>query len=144
MRRLAVRLVGTNLVDDALQEAYLRAVASYPRFEWRSAFRTWLFRIVHNTCVDMIRKDRRRNEIETAEGAELRLVPFDGGQSKVDVEHALAGLSVEHRAAVTLVSVIGLSYDEAAEILDVARGTVATRVHRGRQQIKLALNSELA
>lgn len=92
----------------------------------------------------MIRKDRRRNEIETAEGAELRLVPFDGGQSKVDVEHALAGLSVEHRAAVTLVSVIGLSYDEAAEILDVARGTVATRVHRGRQQIKLALNSELA
>jgi len=150
MRALAYRLVGPGNVDDVLQDAYLRAVRSYATFRGDSAFRTWLYRIVHNTCVDRIRHDQRQPSIAMAEEQTINDFTADHHRfgsdpaSDLEVEQALSELGEDQRVAVILVGVVGLSYDEAAEVLDVPRGTVATRVHRGRTELKRALRAEVA
>jgi RNA polymerase sigma-70 factor (ECF subfamily) len=136
-RRLAFRLLGDRgRMDDVLQEAYVRAFRALPRFRGESSLETWLYRIVYNACVDDL---RRRHDHETLEEWDERLAALTEPEERLDLAAALASLPPELRAAVLLVDAEGLSYAEAAVILGVPAGTVASRLNRARSHLQAVL-----
>jgi RNA polymerase sigma-70 factor (ECF subfamily) len=142
-RRLAFRLLGDRQrLDDVLQEAYASAFRALPRFGGRASFGTWLYRIVYNACLDDLRRGRGRREVPLAE---RDADPAAGGErieERLDLEAALAALPVDLRAVVLLVDAEGLSYEEAAEVLGVAAGTIGSRLNRARAVLRAALTPE--
>jgi RNA polymerase sigma-70 factor, ECF subfamily len=138
-RRLAYRLLGDrHRMDDALQEAYARAYRALPRFKGTSGLATWLYRIVYNACIDELRRSGSRKEVSLEEWRE-RGAGREDVEQRLDLEAALAALTPELRAVVLLVDADELTYDEAAEVLGVPPGTVASRLSRAREQLKGAL-----
>lgn len=157
---VAVRLVGPDYAEDVVMDAYLRAWQALPRFGGRSSLKTWLYRIVHNCAVDMIRS-RGRGETEfprEAGGGDHEVEIADESQKTPDVEMteretaamvnaALDRLSVEHRTALLLRYVDGLSYSEIAAATGVSLGTVMSRLFNGKRRLKAVIAgaaSELA
>jgi RNA polymerase sigma-70 factor (ECF subfamily) len=144
LRGLAFRLLGDrDAMDDALQESYLKAFRALPRFAGDSSFRSWLYRIVYNTCLDELRRNRKMGivPIESASNRpDGRPDPGDTAAENIDLAAALASLTPETRAAVLLVFVDGMDYRSATEVLGVSRGTLASRLHRGRAQLRRALD----
>jgi RNA polymerase sigma-70 factor (ECF subfamily) len=142
LRRLAHRLLGdAGAMDDALQEAYVKAFRGLPRFSGRSSLGTWLYRIVYNACLDQLRRSRHS-------AAETPLVTDRAAADdteeivlrRIALRSALAALPVEQRAAVLLVDAEGLSYAEAGKVLGCRTGTVASRLARGRETLRTALD----
>ncbi len=139
MRRLATRMVGEE-ADDVLQEAYVSAFRAYPRFRGEAQFETWLYRIVYNACISQLRRTRP----SMVSDLELELLTSDGdtarsASTRVDLAAALQTLGPTHRAAVLLVDAEGLTYEDTASILGLARGTVASRVSRARKLLRIHL-----
>src|SRR5690625_4793070 len=145
-RRLAYRLTGdAQAMDDVLQSAYIKAFRALPRFEGRSSLKTWLHRIVFNESMDHLRREGRRAHTslsEVAEPRDARTDPAATAGIRVDLAEALAALPAEQRAAVLLVDAEELSYVEAAEILGVPRGTLASQLNRARNALRTALTVE--
>ena len=148
LRGLAYQLLrDPDLMDDVLQEAYLRAFRALPRFEARAGFGTWLHRIAYNACMDELRRRRRRPWLRFAEsGLEEEPAPDepldDRAARSSAVRAALAALRPEERAAVWLVDAEGRDYREVAELTGVAEGTVASRLNRARTGLRRALTEE--
>ena len=131
---------------DAAQDALVAAVRALPRFDGRSSFGTWLYRITTNTCLDELRRRRRRPVVGLggAEGeASGEALPRSGGgpwhrdpaevvADRIDVDAALRALPEEFRVVVVLRDVADLPYDEIADILTIPIGTVRSRLARGR------------
>lgn len=139
-RRLAFRLLGDrDRMDDVLQEAYTRAFRALPRFRGGAAIGTWLYRIVYNACLDELRRSGARKEVSLDEWRERGSDRSEGVEQRLDLEAALAALPVELRAVVLLVDADELSYDDAAEVLGIPAGTVASRLSRARDTLKGAL-----
>ena len=134
---------------DAAQEAMISIVRGLPKFDGRSAFSTWVYRIATNACLDELRRRKRRATVplpETESGEER--LPADASgtpdmaaavSDRLDIEQALADLPPEFRAAVVLRDVCRLDYAEIAEVLDIPAGTVRSRIARGRGQLATAL-----
>ena len=136
---------------DISQEVFLKAYRNIGNFDERSQFSTWIYRITANTCIDEMRKRKGRQsfsleeELESEEGSMQRQVA-DAGESpeesmlreeqKSEILQALESLSPEHKVAVILRDIKGLSYEEIAEILELTLGTVKSRISRGRNQLK--------
>lgn len=149
---LAFRMM--NHSEDAMdisQEVFLKAYRSLSNFDERSAFSTWLYRITHNTCIDEIRKRKGKQtysleeDLESEDGSMQRQVADDGDtpeeslmrkEQKSEILRALDTLSEEHKVAIILRDVKGLSYEEIAEILELSLGTVKSRINRARNQLK--------
>ena len=145
LRRLAHRLLARDeRVDDVLQEAYVRAFRSLPALREDAHVGTWLYRITYNCCIDELRSSARRPrpvatvDEAVAPGAEPGLRVALG----TVVRDALAALPDDQRVAVVLVDGEGFDYNDAAEILGVPRGTVASRVARARQTLRTTLAGE--
>jgi RNA polymerase sigma-70 factor, ECF subfamily len=136
------RIAGpTRDADDATQEAMIGIVRGISRFDGRSAFSTWIYRIATNAALDELRRRRRRPALhvvadeapEVADPlAERRL---DGVVERLSIDDALAALPDDFRAAVVLRDVGDLDYAEIAEVLGVPVGTVKSRIARGRGQL---------
>lgn len=143
LRALAFRLLGDRQrMDDALQEAYVKAYRALPSFSGNAAFSTWLYRIVYNACLDELRRTRRLVELPLdggSAGAAPSAGPEEAVARRVDLAAALGALPVELRAVVLLVDAEGMSYDEAGEVLGVPVGTVASRLSRARTALREAL-----
>lgn len=154
---LCRRMLG-NEADavDAAQDALLSAVRAVSRFDGRSSFGTWIYRIATNACLDELRRRRRRPVVglpaevdddwdrsghtpsgpggrgfQPAFGVSAR-DPADEATARVDVDAALRVLAPEHRVALVLRDVGDLPYEEIALILEVPIGTVRSRIARGR------------
>lgn len=144
LRGLAAKLLGSDRhrVDDALQEAYVRAYRALPGFRHDADVGTWLYRITYNACMDELRRAGRRPEpVDTAAAVWDRPSTASEPDSVVGaadiVDRALASLPPEQRGAVILVLGEGFDLATAAEILEVPLGTVASRLARGRAAIRL-------
>ena len=149
---LALRMMNhSEDAQDIAQEVFLKAYRSLANFDERSAFSTWLYRITHNTCIDEMRKRKGKQtysleeELENEDGSMQRQVADAGAtpeesllraEQKSEILQALDTLSEEHKAAVVLRDVKGLSYEEIAEILELSLGTVKSRINRARNQLK--------
>lgn len=138
MRAIAWKILGDiELVDDATQDAYLKAYRSVGRFRGDSEFSTWLHRIVVNTCVDHIRRSLKRHEVSIELEPELSVPPADDRLSDSEViRQALLLLPSDQRVAVLLVDCEGYSYDEAAEVLGISVGAVGSRLFRARTTLQ--------
>lgn len=140
-------------VEDAAQEVFLRAWRGLEGFRGDASFRTWLLRIAVNTTLKEVEKIRNRPP--PPRGAD----PLEGPREPVDdgappwarlldeerlraVREALARLDEVFRTAVVLRDVDGLSYEEISEILGVPVGTVRSRIHRGRREIRRMIAGE--
>ncbi len=145
--RLALRLTGDRHdAEDLTQEVFVRVFRSLDRYT-PGTFEGWLHRITTNLFLDQARRRQRIRFDALADDAEVRLpgrVPTPDAALldhlfDEDVEAALAELAPEFRAAVVLCDIEGLSYDEIAAALGLKLGTVRSRIHRGRAQLRTAL-----
>ena len=133
------RLAG-NEADalDATQEALVTLVRRIDRFDGRSKFTTWMHRVVTNACLDELRRRGRRPEPSPVEEQPLAAVDrpvADSVSDRLDIDAALAQVPEAFRVPVVLCDQLGLSYEEIAQQLDLAPGTVRSRISRGRRRL---------
>lgn len=146
----AYRLLSNDAqAEDAVQDAFLLAFRGRATFRGGS-FKAWLFRILTNRCMDLLRDAKRRGTVplepNPADEDATRLDPVDAGPSVDElastsellrhVEEALEGVPVEQRVAVLLRDVQGFDYEEIARITSTELGTVKSRIHRGRLAVR--------
>lgn len=128
---------------DATQEALIAIVRGLPRFDGRSRFSTWAYRIATNACLDELRRRKRRPVVGLPEhdGAAVDLVdptaadPATTVGERQEVDAALARLAPDFRVAVVLRDLCQLDYAEISEVLEIPAGTVRSRIARGRAQL---------
>ena len=120
---------GRDHADDLTQETYSRAIASLHRFRGESDVRSWLLTIARRVCADQVRAEiRRRNLL-----GRLRPVPETHEPStSVELWGVIGSLHGERREAFVLTQVLGLSYEEAAQVCSCPIGTIRSRVARAR------------
>ncbi|WP_307622305.1 RNA polymerase sigma factor SigE [Streptomyces sp. V3I7] len=145
--RLAYRLTGNQHdAEDLTQEVFVRVFRSLSTYT-PGTFEGWLHRITTNLFLDMVRRKQRIRFDALGEDAAERLPSREPTPQQVlndahfdaDVQQALDTLAPEFRAAVVLCDIEGLSYEEIAATLGVKLGTVRSRIHRGRSQLRKAL-----
>jgi RNA polymerase sigma-70 factor (ECF subfamily) len=153
---LAYRLTGNTAdADDLVQETYVRAFRFFHRYDDGLPFTSWLFRIMTNVHIDVMRKrnrlkttslDRAGRDQDTAwDVADVDAAADRGmmdGQVDEAMQLALKAMSPDFRTAVVLADVEQLSYEEIAEITQVSVGTVRSRIHRGRSQLREYLTAK--
>jgi RNA polymerase sigma-70 factor (ECF subfamily) len=130
----AARLVTGDAAaaEDIAQEAFLAAIRHLDRFDRRRPFGPWLHRIVVNRAIDWTRARRLRAEVELGEHVPAPLAPEPDGEAFAQI----AGLPAEHRAVIVLRYVLEYTPGEIAELLDLPRGTVNSRLRRGLDRMK--------
>ncbi|HEY9556532.1 MAG TPA: sigma-70 family RNA polymerase sigma factor [Acidimicrobiales bacterium] len=146
MRGLAYRLLADrHRMDDALQDAYLKAYRGLNRFKAGSDFGTWLYRITYNACIDELRRRKRAplSTVDPVDPVSARPGPERVVSASETVRAALAELPTDQRVTVVLVDGEGFDHKEAAKILGVAPGTVASRLHRARAALRRVLGEEV-
>ncbi|MGA2796633.1 MAG: sigma-70 family RNA polymerase sigma factor [Thermoguttaceae bacterium] len=137
---------------DIVQEAFVQAFIKLDSFRGSSAFYTWLYRIAFNISAGWRRKRRPMASIERNR-EQMGMEPMDDCLGPVEqlesqercrqVRHALGQLSDEHRKILVLREIEGCGYETIAEILDLPVGTVRSRLHRARMQLREELKERL-
>jgi len=144
---------------DLAQDSFIKAWKALPKFENRSKFSTWLFRISHNVVYDWMRKKKIRSEGElddelldanridmTASTAPKQSPRPDeamaGNELRLEIETALNKLSLEHKETIVLREVQGMDYKEIADIIGCELGTVMSRLFYARKKLQTLLSDE--
>jgi RNA polymerase sigma-70 factor (ECF subfamily) len=150
----AVRLVD-NPEDaaDVVQDAFLNAYQSLHSFKGDAEFFTWLYRIAFNTAISLKRKKRAVVSLDRG-GPEGHLDPDDPSEyvrpgaalerteDETRLHEAMARLSQEHKEVLVLKDIEGMKYEEIAEVLGVPIGTIRSRLHRARLELRDLLGPE--
>ena len=148
LRGLAYKLLGDrHRMEDAMQEAYVRAYRSLDRFRRDAELGSWLYRIVYNACIDELRRSGRRPvPIDAGEvvwdAPSGRAGPERAVHASDSARRALAALPEDQRVTVLLVDGEGMDNVRAAEVLGVAPGTIASRLSRGRATMRRILDED--
>jgi RNA polymerase sigma-70 factor (ECF subfamily) len=158
--RLARRVVrDEEQALDVVQEAFLKAYRSLDRFEGRSGFYTWFYRMVMNLCIDAKRRDRSRRQVDLPEDRELEVAPGAAGgpagadpgappepaaaleraELRAQLARAIAELPGDARRTLELREIDGLDYAEIARCLGIPKGTVMSRLYYARRRLRAAL-----
>jgi RNA polymerase sigma-70 factor, ECF subfamily len=134
---IAYSLTGHSTdAEDVVQETFVAVINS--KFRGESAVRTWLVQILIRRAA-MLRRSRRRSTTSLEGSNDASAVPArgsGGSDAKLDLAVMLQALSVEHRQVIVLRELEGMSYDEMAIALGVPRGTVESRLHRARNELR--------
>jgi RNA polymerase sigma-70 factor (ECF subfamily) len=137
---------------DLAQDGFVKAWNSIGRFRGQSAFYTWLYRIMTNVTIDWMRKRQIESGTEFDDNIELQNIApgahtapksealphrqIEQGEIREQIDRALAKLSPEHRAVITLKEIDGLQYHEIAESLGCSIGTVMSRLFYARKRLQ--------
>jgi RNA polymerase sigma-70 factor (ECF subfamily) len=149
------RLLG-NIEDaqDVVQETFINAYQSLASFKGDAQFFTWLYRIAYNTAISHKRKQKGTLSIDASRNGEAGIEPLDRSEtnqpgnalSRVEEERriqaALNRLSPEHRIVLLMKDMEGQKYEAIAEILQVPIGTIRSRLHRARLELRELLQKE--
>jgi RNA polymerase sigma-70 factor (ECF subfamily) len=146
LRRFGYSLTGSmDEADDLVQGACERALLRLDQYERGSRLDSWMFRIMQTTWIDRLRATRRRGTVNDPEM--MAAVPFDAriheqteARAALDIVRAeIALLPEDQRLVLALVTVDGMSYKDAAEVLEVPIGTIMSRLSRARKRLGEAL-----
>lgn len=147
---IALRMTGSREdAEDISQESFIKAYNSLSSYRGDAAFSTWLYRIVSNTCLDFLRKQKNRQalslsvENDDEETEELDISDESSSPEQLlerkltreSVQRGLSALSEEHRSVLLLREIQGLSYDEIGSALGLEAGTVKSRIARARKKL---------
>jgi RNA polymerase sigma-70 factor (ECF subfamily) len=137
--------------DDLAQEVFIKAYQALPKFRAHSEFGTWLYRVAVNHIKDHLRKTARRKEVPldelgdgplaVADSAEEREREREEEERRRLVFRVLENLPPKYRLILTMRDVQGMSYEEVATVLNIAPGTVDSRLHRARQMLRKKMTS---
>jgi RNA polymerase sigma-70 factor, ECF subfamily len=141
------RLVGDrSLAEDLTQEVFLRVFQGLPNFSLRCRFTTWLFQVTKNRVLDELRANERRPRspvaLEDLPPLEVLDQPFERMEAIDAVWRAVHDLNDDLKMALLLRDVVGLSYTEIADALEVTLATVKWRIYKAREDVQLALARE--
>ena len=147
MFNYVLRLVGDRaLAEDLTQEIFLRVYHGLPRFSLRSKFTTWLFQVAKNRVLDELRAVERRPravvDLDDVPALEVLDAPFERLEAIDAVWRAVENLNVDLKSALLLRDVVGLSYTEIADTLEITLATVKWRIYKAREDVQLALARE--
>jgi RNA polymerase sigma-70 factor (ECF subfamily) len=142
-----LRLVGDrSLAEDLTQEVFLRVFQGLPRFSLRCKFTTWLFQVTKNRVLDELRALERRPRssvaLEDIPPLEILDQPVERLETIDAVWRAINELNVDLKMALLLRDVVGLSYNEIADSLEVTLATVKWRIFKAREDVQVALARE--
>jgi len=153
---LCLRMLGSpQAAEDATQEAFIAAYRSVRTLRGGNV-RSWLMRIASNTCIDELRRRRRRPQMSLDatpegedEGAPMQVADLEAGPEELALrgevgtalQAELLRLPDDQRLAVVLCDIEGLSYDEIAEAMSTSVGTVKSRISRGRARLREAVRA---
>jgi RNA polymerase sigma-70 factor, ECF subfamily len=144
VRRFVTHLIDGREAEDLVQETYLRAMRSLPRFAAQSSAKTWLLSIARRVAADHIRALTRQPRTQTRDDWQDvadRAAPRTRFDETVAVSQLVNDLDIDRRFAFVATQILGLSYAEAAEVCDVPVGTIRSRVARARDDLIQALRS---
>ena len=143
-----LRLVGGDraLAEDLTQEVFLRVFQGLPKFSLRSKFTTWLFQVTKNRVLDELRASERRPRALVALDDIAPLEVLDQPVERLEeidaLWRAVENLSTDLKMALLLRDVVGLSYTEIADALEVTLATVKWRIYKAREEVQVALVRE--
>ena len=155
---IAYRMMGNEEdAKDMSQETLIKAFKAISQFKMESSFSTWLYRITINVCKDELRKRKETvlsYDAEISEDSTLKdiikdeeanpILIYEKLELKASIETALDKLSEENKSVVVLKDLLGYSYEEIGEILQIPIGTVRSRLNRSRTMLKSILKIQLA
>ena len=142
-----LRLTGDrSLAEDLTQEVFLRVFQGLPSFSLRSRFTTWLFQVAKNRVLDELRALERRPRavvaLEDIPPLEVVDAPVERAEAIDAVWRAVESLNPDLKMALLLRDIVGLSYAEIAETLEITLATVKWRIYKAREEVQLALHRE--
>jgi len=142
-----LRLVGDRtLAEDLTQEVFLRVFQGLQTFSLRSKFTTWLFQVTKNRVLDELRANERRPRavvaLDDIPALEVVDQPMERLETIDAVWRAVENLNVDLKMALLLRDVVGLSYLEIADSLEITLATVKWRIYKAREEVQLALARE--
>ncbi len=139
----------SDVADDLAQEAFIKAYYALPRFQSRSGFGTWLYRIAINHARDYLRKKSRMIQISIDNIKESFILQEDKtmkeekesaeAQRKQFVHQSIRSLPEKHQVILSLRDIQGFSYEEISKILKISPGTVDSRIYRARKMLRKKL-----
>ena len=138
---------------DVAQDSFVKAYKKLDRFEGNSSFYTWVYRITHNRSIDLLRERARRQKVDIDDGRSMEEAlerdgrkPLAHPDERADrkeltrvLHEAMDKLSDKHRAIIVLREIEGLSYEEMANVLEISKGTVMSRLFHARQNLQKLL-----
>jgi RNA polymerase sigma-70 factor (ECF subfamily) len=140
LEAVAYRITGDReLSCDIIQDAYVSVLTGRTKFEGRSSLKTYLYRMVINSCIDARKRRSRWSAIQEKLGLMQRAQPQNCYEIKELTRKIFAGISPEYSVPLTLSEVDGMSYREIADILQVSLDAVRTRIFRCREKLKKEL-----
>jgi RNA polymerase sigma-70 factor, ECF subfamily len=142
-----LRLVGDRtLAEDLTQEVFLRVFQGLPKFSLRCRFTTWLFQVTKNRVLDELRANERRPRLtvmlDDVPHLEVLDAPVEQVEAMDAVWRAVEGLNVDLKMALLLRDVVGLSYTEIADSLEITLATVKWRIYKAREEVQDSLARE--
>ena len=142
-----LRLVGDRaMAEDLTQEVFLRVYQGLPGFSLRSRFTTWLFQVTKNRVLDELRSLERRPRsvvnIDDIAPLESLDAPFERAETIDALWRAVEALNVDLKMALLLRDIVGLSYTEIADSLEITLATVKWRIYKAREEVQAALVRE--
>ncbi len=139
---LAMRMLGErDEAQDALQDAFLKVYRRIGQFRLASAFSSWLYRIVVNTCYDRLRKRSRAKQVALEDVAEIAVK--DRTNTRLLIQRGIETLPPRMKTCFVLFVQEGFKHREIAEMLDVNEGTVRAQVFKAKAQLREALAPRL-
>ena len=138
--RLCKYMVDAQSADDLAQDALVKMIGSLHRVTAEHNVRAWTLGIARHTCLDEIRRRQRRRKLQKDyEGTRPVLVSAE--DSSLDLRELIAHIDVDRRDAFVLTQLVGLSYEEVAEMCECPIGTVRSRVARARLNLQTLMNA---
>jgi RNA polymerase sigma-70 factor, ECF subfamily len=142
-----LRLVGDRtLAEDLTQEVFLRVFQGLPRFSLRCRFTTWLFQVTKNRVLDELRANERRPRLtvmlDDVPHLEVLDAPVEQVEAMDAVWRAVESMNVDLKMALLLRDIVGLSYTEIADSLEITLATVKWRIYKAREEVQDSLARE--